>query len=146
MDFNRYSDEDAIARCILKGGLVITNSLEADLRLFKNALRVILEHGWVQGRGGTYEDGVCAMGSLNAAGTQHMKGHGHRDFVHKFHPVTLEFTQRWIAPYTDIPSWNDAPGRTEAEVIAFFRAGIIHIEKALGIEEEPAEKPELVNA
>jgi hypothetical protein len=137
-DFRRYGRVGGDDYIRLMGGALIKNSLEDDLVLFKSALRIILEHGWLQGRGGNLEDGVCFRGALQAAGQDRYDfTDKKKPFRHTFHPTTDSFLHERILPYTDIVKWNDAKGRTEAEVIALYRAVIEHIEDALGIEHEP---------
>jgi hypothetical protein len=141
-NFSRYGaserERDYIAA---RGGRVVSNSLEDDLVIFKASLRIVLEHGWVQGRGGNLVDGVCLRGAMQAASLERYT----TDFVHQFHPVTWAFIAVRILPHSDIPHWNDALERTEPEVIALLRAIIAHIEQALGVtdtfqeEEKPVE-------
>ncbi len=120
----------------------LTNTLEEEIKFFKGGLRYILEHGWIQKRGGNIEDGVCFNGALVATMTDCLG----KDFTSRYqHSEVSKFIEPRIAPYNTIPNWNDAEERTEAEVIALYRAVIEFLEGKLGIEHESiATQKELV--
>lgn len=145
-NFNRHGSTmniERLARIVRNGGRWIHNDLDADLAIMKTALRFILEHGWVQGQGGNLDSGMCFRGAMTAAVIEHHSGK-YPDWSHRWHPKTWEFLMERIVPYENIPDWNDAKGRTEAEVIALYRAVIAYIEQLLGVETVTEKPQELV--
>lgn len=134
-EFNRWgSDELTIARqheITRAGGTITLENMEADLRVFQNALHIIREYGWIKDSGGSYETGACVRGAMNAAVKE--QNEGRLKWHHRYHPVVWKFIETKIYPYRVIPDWNDAPVRTEAEVIKFFEDVIDFIEEKLSI-------------
>lgn len=57
---------------------------------------------------------MCAEGALAIAARVHPSD------VYK-HPAACALARLIPSTFTDIPDWNDAPGRTQAEVVAALR-------------------------
>lgn len=89
------------------------------------------EVGWIRGRGGNDQEGVCYMGSIYAIGER---------FLPQLKPITaLEiiagsrfpesflFSHRaeaWLIARLgglSVQQWNDVPGRTKEQVTSFMR-------------------------
>lgn len=97
---------------------------------FTEAARLIDTYGWRQGRNGDRDTGFCVAGALVVA-VGLPEGGGYLDY-----PVEVA---RWTYLCTmasdklaktvdaspirakDVTTWNDQPGRTKEEVIAFLR-------------------------
>ncbi len=63
----------------------------------------------------TYDPGAvcwCMAGAISMAGDSYDSRHGAYDLVEKWLPFE----------YRSAPAWNDAPWRTQAEVVAALRA------------------------
>ena len=80
----------------------------------------LVEFGWQQGKQGGHGEPCCAMGAITAAVTSGDVYHGARDALAA--QLVVETGKRWIA------DWNDAPGRTFAEVLDL-------LDKAIAAEE-----------
>lgn len=107
-------------------------SVEETLAVYKRALQIILEHGWIQKSGGNYEGGACFNGAIFASVTEQIDTASGVSID----TDSTEFVLDKIAPYKTVPEWNDAPERTEEEVITLMREVITYLEVKLGIDHE----------
>lgn len=107
--------------------------------ILRGAKDYIIDHGWIQGTMKSGEDQVCSLGAV---------------YVYRGSRADIPTTQFFRAidiisalaggtngdGYWTLTKWNDAPGRTEAEVLALFDAGITIAQQ------QEALTPELVPA
>jgi hypothetical protein len=89
--------------------------------LARAAADLIEKHGWCQGRLKDFEGRYCALGALQAAGAS-------EDDLREFNAHAIrwlderEYGGSSIAGYPSVMRWNDAPGRTAAEVTGMLRS------------------------
>lgn len=78
------------------------------------------EHGWLRHYFG-YDGGpACALGAIHVAMGGRMPGYPGRDADH-------ETVNALGLPYRGVTHWNDAPGRTETEVVTRLRAAAYRV-------------------
>jgi hypothetical protein len=99
-----------------------------------DAADYIEKHGWCQNRLTDIAGRVCAAGAIRAAlgiAESEIPGdtyHAVRHAIYRVAPLTHE---------VPLPSWNDAPDRTEQDVLDMFRAAA-KAERRLADEQVPA--------
>ncbi len=96
----------------------------ADLIVLERARDHILQHGWLQGSLGSDGGPVCIMGALCAA-----DGWAKGDIIAQERvrrTTLLGFEARYMDAHKAV-AWNDAPGRTQAEVLARFDTAIARL-------------------
>lgn len=71
----------------------------------------IEKHGWCQGGWRTDDGKACALGALIMIGVE--------DYSSDFHALNMR--AREITGRHSVPDWNDAKGRTAADVIGMWR-------------------------
>lgn len=94
---------------------------EFEVRMLLIALekaRALIARGWCQNTQIDADGNVCVVGAIKlAAGVEHISVYRH-----------LGFTMDTSRPNETWPAvWNDAPGRTQAEVLARFDAAIARL-------------------
>jgi hypothetical protein len=97
-----------------------TTALQEDLedaRVLREAVRYIEGHGWCQGKAVDGVGRVCVLGSIAiVAGARLPFGNIDEHLTYR-HPVFNRVTQS-VFRYGINAVFNDAPGRTKAEVIS----------------------------
>lgn len=88
------------------------------------AASYIEEHGWNQGSYRNDEGGVCAEGAIRLVCGASLDGLAQRSGDIQLTLAATGALESEIDPDGEImlPSWNDIPGRTAAEVVAKLRA------------------------
>lgn len=86
-------------------------------RLIRKAAKVLDDRGWVQGRIGTPETGMCVRGVLGFTATG-VAGRFNQDAL-----IAENFLREWLRDlgqadtFFGVPGWNDTPGRTKEEIV-----------------------------
>lgn len=110
--------------------------MDAETRKVLSAAKGLISRGWCQSQNES-GGGFCAHGALFSASGLY-EGRPWDEIA----PL-IKDAERYLDFYTNEPysyiTWNDAPGRTQDEVVALF-------DRALTENPVPAETPELVTA
>lgn len=83
------------------------------VKVLKNARKLIIEYGWVQGRSGNIKYGFCAYGAMSAS----TKSSYLLDLARGIFEGVIKNSDNTI-------SWNDSPSRRKKAVIAAFDRAI----------------------
>jgi hypothetical protein len=90
----------------------------------------LVEQGWVQG---SYQssDRYCAVGAISMAATNDADSWSRDMRAREAADQLLQYVnqgnkwERWWSrkhyPYSDVPAWNDMPGRTQKQVVRAMR-------------------------
>lgn len=76
-------------------------------------MRELLQRGWIQGRAYDGWSGVCIQGAL----TRSFYGWKSTSEVVKILCQAMNMPLDWVEGKDPLAVWNDAPGRTQAEVL-----------------------------
>lgn len=88
--------------------------LTSEAKLLLDAADRLEEHGWCQGVAVDRTGRMCVVGAVSY----------HADKAGKIWPAAVDRIQRQIDAL-DIAAWNDAPGRTQDEVVSMLREAAI---------------------
>lgn len=99
------------------------------VEVLREARRLIQERGWVQGMFSGAGGAICAVGALNFASAG-IVAYPARDSAEEHLNRCAKEYLRQVLPEDSITveHWNDTPGRTVAEVLAYFDAAIARAE------------------
>jgi len=91
----------------------------ADAEVFRKAAEILETDGWTQGNYHA-SDGHCALGAIEVA----LVGKGHfitdDELQRRWDGLGMLFARHLGLPDFHVPSWNDAEGRTQEDVIKGF--------------------------